>query len=122
MRSFIIGYLDGTFKPDIEINFVEIAKILVNINGFTVTADSKIWYKPYVEKLAEMRAIPISIQSFNQKVTRGELAEMIYRLKKNVINQPSQTYLAMIQDQFNAELPVRLQIPKLNVDAIVEYV
>lgn len=122
IRNFIVGYPDGTFKPAIDINFVETAKILVNIKGFSVTSDSNIWYKPYVEKLAEVHAIPTSITSFNQKVTRGEMAEMIYRLKANVTNKPSKTYREMVQEQVNAELPVRLKIPGIHVDAAVEYV
>jgi LPXTG-site transpeptidase (sortase) family protein len=122
VRNFIVGYPDGTFKPAIDINFVEIAKILVNIKGFSVTPDSNTWYKPYVEKLAEVHAIPTSIKSFNQKVTRGEMAEMIYRLRANITNEPSKTYEEMIQERVNAELPVRLKIPGINVDAAIEYV
>jgi len=131
ISNFIAGYPDGNFKPANNINFVEIAKILVNVKGFMVTPDPNTWYKPYVEKLAEFNDVPISITSFNQKVTRGEMAEMIYRLKANITNKPSKTYEELVienavsppeLEQASTGLPVRLKIPGINVDSAVEEV
>jgi LPXTG-site transpeptidase (sortase) family protein len=81
-----------------------------------------------VEKLAELNAIPTSIASLTQKVTRGEMAEMIYRLRANVTDNPSKTYEELVienatpQEQESLGLPVRLQIPAIKVDASLEYV
>jgi LPXTG-site transpeptidase (sortase) family protein len=122
ISNFVTGYPDGSFKPTESINFVEIAKILVNIKGLLVTPypnpDFSPWYKPYVEKLAEAHAIPASITSFSQKVTRGEMAEMVYRLQANVTDKPSITY----QEQASPGLPVHLKIPGINVDSAIESV
>jgi len=116
--NFIGGYSDGSFHPGNNINFAEATKILVNVKGLTVTPDLNFWYKPYVEKLAEVNAIPASITSFSQKVTRGEMAEMVYRLKADVTNKSSKTY-----EQLAAPgLPVRLKIPAINVNSAFESV
>lgn len=92
----IAGYPDGTFRPANLINFAEAAKIVSNAYGVgTLAVDAPLqdpWYKPYVTALADSHAIPTSITSFDQRITRGEMAEMIYRLKANVTNEPSQTY------------------------------
>lgn len=129
--NIIAGYPDGSFRPANNINFAEIAKILVKIKGITVLPDAVTWYKPYVEKLAELKAVPTSIMSFGQKVTRGEMAEMVYRLRADVTNQPSKSYENLSvgnavpvtqQGQTSAGLPVRLKISGINVDAAVEYV
>jgi len=40
------------------------------------------WFKPYVDGLADEYAIPTTITAFDHKLTRGEMAEMIYRLQK----------------------------------------
>lgn len=90
-NGIIGGYPDGTFRPERTITFPEAAKILVQTYHGNVGSDV-IWYKPYVEKLASMGAIPTSIRSFEQEVTRGEMAEMIYRLKEGITNKPSWTY------------------------------
>jgi len=91
MNNIIKGYSDGTFKPNNEINFSEAAKIISVTFGLQeVTADP--WYKPYVENLAEDKAIPTSIITFSEFITRGEMAEMIYRLIANVTNKESWTY------------------------------
>lgn len=92
-RRIIAGYPDGTFRPGINISFVEAAKI-INI-AFDLpfkTSESEEWYRPFVQKLAEENAIPTSITRFDQYITRGEMAEMIYRLKAGVKEKSSWTY------------------------------
>jgi len=82
------GYPNGRFYPEEGVNFVEAAKMLSL--GFGLTgielpelgrSDNLKWYTPYVEFLAAERAIPASINQLDQPINRGEMAEMIYRLK-----------------------------------------
>lgn len=89
--SWVEGYPDGTFRPAAPINFVEAAKILDKALDFTGT-EGKAWYEQYVRQLADRQSIPLSIQRFDQLITRGEMAEMIYRLRANIQSYPSQTY------------------------------
>ncbi len=91
-NEIISGYPDGTFKPSDNINFVEAAKILVKGFDLEVYSDEETWFRPYVEVLEGQKAIPSTIKSFEHKVTRGEMAEMIYRLKENVMDKASLTY------------------------------
>ena len=90
-HSLIQGYPDGTFRANTTINFVEAAKILVTAFRVPQTQTST-WYEGYVRALASQNAIPTSIQSFDQPITRGEMAEIIYRLKVGITNKPSKTY------------------------------
>lgn len=99
------GYPDNTFRPAQNINFVEAAKILANgynlihreehCNGKLCpdvdTVDHP-WYEQYVRALAAENAIPFSIVGLNQAITRGEMAEIIYRLKTKNTDKPSRTY------------------------------
>jgi len=107
MEGIITGYSDGSFKPAANINFVEAAKIIVNGVGMRTSAD-EIWYKPYVGVLEMEGAIPPTILSFNQYVTRGQMAEMIWRLNNPDPRRESQTYenLSSVRQQhmlFNNE-------------------
>jgi len=89
--GLVAGYENGTFLPASEINFVEAAKIISV--GFGQRASvSAVWYQDYVEYLATEKAIPTSINSFDKKITRGEMAEIIYRISGNVKNKSTQTY------------------------------
>lgn len=88
--GIIDGYSDGTFKPDQRINFAEASKIIVNAFGYTVGTDS-LWYRPYVEKLAEFNAIPPTVAGVERAITRGEMASMIWRLSAGVSNRPYRT-------------------------------
>lgn len=126
IHDIISGYPDGYFKPANNINFVEVSKILVNVKGLTITPDPVTWYKPYVEKLAELNVIPGTITHFNQNVTRGEMSEMIYRLMAEITDQPSKTWQELVTENaspiVNAGLPARLKIPAINVDSAIETV
>jgi hypothetical protein len=90
-EGFIGGYPDGSFKPSNEINFAEAAKIITKGLGQDI-AEGTPWYKGYVEKLADNGAIPTTIARFDQKITRGEMAEIIYRIKSTASTLPSQQY------------------------------
>jgi len=91
LNNIIDGYSDGNFKPTNNINFSEASKIIVNTFGYSVTTD-EVWYKPFIDKLAENMAIPTSIDDFSKNITRGEMAEMIYRLINNITSKPTNTY------------------------------
>lgn len=101
-HSLIAGYDDGTFHPNSAVTFVESAKILTNafdlIQKCTSGSCSNIqnpsmpWYTQYVTALLERNAVPATILRFDQPVTRGEIAEMIYRLKNNITYKQSRIY------------------------------
>lgn len=81
-EGLVGGYPDGTFKPEQHVLFAEAAKIITIANGFTPTTDL-VWYKPYVDALRQRNAVPPSITTMDQKLTRGEMAAIIYALKDN---------------------------------------
>ena len=79
-EEIIEGYPDGTFQPANTIIFVEAAKIIVNGFGYKIEG-SDVWYEPYVDVLEEYDAVPDAIgDDMEHKMTRGEIAEIIYRL------------------------------------------
>jgi len=86
--NVISGYSDGSFKPGQEINFAEAAKIIVNVFGYELsnlyTNDYVEWYGAYVAILQDKDAVPASIDSVSHLITRGEVAEMIYRLANDL--------------------------------------
>ncbi|MFC1655584.1 beta-propeller domain-containing protein [Patescibacteria group bacterium] len=80
--GLVQGYPDGNFKPERPINFVESGKVVSE--GLDVYADdsySDAWYHKYVEGLETEEAIPPSVDTFDQYINRGEMAEMIWRLQ-----------------------------------------
>lgn len=85
------GYPDGTFKPAATINVAESAKILAEAYDLQVI-DGDVWYEGYVRALADLRAIPASIERVNDLLTRGEMAEMVFRLETGTTTKTSVTY------------------------------
>ncbi|MFA5829632.1 MAG: S-layer homology domain-containing protein [Candidatus Gracilibacteria bacterium] len=90
-NGIVNGYPDGSFKPGNYINFPESSKIIVNAFGYQ-TSQKEIWYQSFVEKLEELKAIPVSICSVTKNISRGEMAEMIYRLKKGITTKSSTNF------------------------------
>jgi hypothetical protein len=101
-QNLINGYPDGTFRPAANITVVEAAKILTGLFKIP-TLETDPWYKGYVDSLAGKNAIPVSIVRLDQQITRGEMAEMIYRLKTHNTGKQSQNYedLSAVWQVFN---------------------
>ena len=88
-NGIIHGYPDGSFKPTLDISIAEAAKIISNTFDYTIIEDNNNWWNPFIQKLEQKQAIPVSIDAVHSKVTRGEVAEIIYRLKNNIVDKPS---------------------------------
>lgn len=87
-KGIISGFPDGMFKPGININFANGSKILaktfklpVDANDAQFDSDQNIWYRPYTMALLGRAITAESIASFDQPITRGEMAEMLFRLE-----------------------------------------
>ncbi|MBI5155778.1 S-layer homology domain-containing protein [Candidatus Peregrinibacteria bacterium] len=90
--TFVIGYDDRTFRPEKSINVAEASKIIAYAYFKDVSSTDPVWYKPFIDLLAEHHAIPTDIRSFDQLLTRGQMAEMIARLHAHDDSKPSLTY------------------------------
>ncbi|MFH0851313.1 MAG: beta-propeller domain-containing protein, partial [Candidatus Peregrinibacteria bacterium] len=91
-EGIVGGYPDGRFKPGQTINFVEAGKILSLAYGQQVESSGQ-WYEGYARALESSKAIPSSVAGLEKPVTRGEMAEMMWRLSEGITDQPSKGYL-----------------------------
>jgi inhibitor of cysteine peptidase len=91
--GLVKGYDDGRFRPEQEINFAEASKIVANALNLTVSpADGNNWFEPYVRALDNYYAVPDSVDAFDQALTRGEMAEMIWRVEEEPVEVEHNTY------------------------------
>lgn len=97
-RGVIVGYADNTFRPQNDINFAEAATILARAFALLPASNQKSepWYRTSVEALAAHQAIPASITSFQHRLTRGEMADMLYRLQTPDPARATLTYDALV--------------------------
>lgn len=91
-NGFMSGYSDNSFRPDHSITFAEAAKVLALAYNLDARTTSGEWYEESVRALADRNAIPTSIDYVEQTLTRGELAEMVYRLDSNNRSRSSRSY------------------------------
>lgn len=93
-KGIVSGYSDGSFKPANNINFAEASKIVVNAFGFDASDidSTDPWYRAFVEPLADKKAIPMSISDLDKLIARGEMAEVIFRIKDESNDEKSLKY------------------------------
>ncbi len=88
-NGIIDGYSDGFFRPSNTINLAEAAKILVNtLDVEKPSVVSNIWYQVFIEAMQNKSFLPNTFSAIDQTVNRGEMAEMVWRIKENVHTQP----------------------------------
>ena len=92
-NGIIAGYPDGDFRPADYINLAEAAKILVNTLEVPRSADDTgSWYAVFIRSMQEQGYIPDSFEGVGDMVTRGQMAEMIYRIMENLHEEPAKTF------------------------------
>ncbi len=98
--GYVQGYSDGTFKPGDYINFAEASKIVTKAFGVQsdTTGTNNEWFAGYVKGLENENAIPTTIQTFDKDITRGDMAELIWRLKEKPADKVTQTYDEIASD------------------------
>lgn len=93
--GLINGNPDGNFLPGQDINLAEASKIITNalhLQSPLNEAGDEEWFAKYIKALENKGALPLSLASFDHKITRGEMAEMIVRAKSTTKNENSLTY------------------------------
>ncbi|MCK5616882.1 beta-propeller domain-containing protein [Candidatus Pacearchaeota archaeon] len=98
--GWVKGHPDGTFKPADYINFAEGSKIVTKALQVApdTTGTQGEWFAGFVKGLENKKAIPTTIQFFDKDVSRGEMAEVIWRLEENVTDKVSQDYESITQE------------------------
>lgn len=105
-NGFVSGYEDGTFRPGNRVSVVEAAKILVKTYGLSTADGGAFWYSPFLKVLGDGHVLPATFLYFNQGVTRGELAEMVWRLSQQKVSTvPGSTQQTQLTSQTSLNLP-----------------
>ena len=109
-HNVVGGYPDGTFQPANFINFAEASKIVSESQNVPQdpSGTEGEWFAGYVKGLEDKKAIPSTIQSFDKEITRGEMSEVIYRLKDDVTDKVTTTY-----EEISEPLPTVASCPAL---------
>lgn len=119
-RGLIHGYPDGTFRPAAQINFVEASKIIQETRG-TDSAGSPAawepWFADYVKSLEAARAIPVTVDQFGKKLARGEMAEIMWRVREHKTDLDSRTFDSL---ETNTQLAIG-DFPKISSCDELEY-
>lgn len=99
-NGLIEGYKDGTFRPGQEINFVEASKIASKVLKLGLDESlSDNWYHKYVDALEMKNSIPATVLSLDKKFTRGEMADLVYRIVSDNSFELTNTYDGVVKGE-----------------------
>jgi len=106
VHEIIKGYPDGYFRPANHINFAESAKIIAETFDLGVEdlIEGEEWFIPYIKSLSKKNAIPTTIQKIDHLTTRGEMAELIQRIKEIIRTRPSLESCDLVPSLCSADL------------------
>ena len=117
-KKIISGCPDGLFHPERNIKFAEAATLIGNVFNFIVRDDQDLYYRPYVEELSNKKSIPISIPALDYEITRGDAAEIIWRLITKSENEESLMYKnnSLAKEESGKSLSGKLQFGKWELE------
>lgn len=87
--GIVQGGPDGKFHPAEKITLTTSAKIIVGLNALKTIAATEIqpWYTPYLDALSKENYLPPTFKWVGQEVTRGQLAEILWRVRGKIHDQ-----------------------------------
>lgn len=89
--GIVSGYQDNTFRGANTVNLAEASKIITK--GFFEDVDQagagELWYAPYIDVLAELSALPTTLTKADAGLSRGDLADIVFRIDAEVDTLPS---------------------------------
>ncbi len=90
-RKLVQGYRDRTFRPQQSVSVAEASKMITVAFGLSRDWDGPLWYEQYVRALAVRGALPQSVRFAEAPMTRGELAQIMWRLREERSDLPAST-------------------------------
>lgn len=101
--GLVEGQKDGSFVPQASANLVDVAKVVTKAYGIAPLPSLRIqsgipWHEPFWFALAKRNAIPETVKSRNSMLTRGEFAEILYRIKDERPTQGFRYQPTMVKD------------------------
>jgi hypothetical protein len=89
-RKIVVGFPDGTFKPNGSFTVAQLATCVVKASYYMDlknTNGNDVWYKVYVDKSKELKYIlegEFVEKDYVRAITRGEMARIVARAVENI--------------------------------------
>jgi hypothetical protein len=102
--NFVNGYPGGTFRPDNNITYAEIIKIMVMVNGDVPNVTGytgAYWATPYITKAIEvgiMDGVVIPNSNYNAAATREKVFELVYNTVMLSIQADREVYEVIVTE------------------------
>jgi hypothetical protein len=99
-QEIVEGY-PGTriYGPDRLISVAEASKMITKAFKIIPEPVEGPWYAQYVRVLANRRALPVSLPELDRPITRGQVAEIFFRLETNTDVLDTLTYEQMMGEE-----------------------
>ncbi len=100
-RKIIVGFSDGTFKPNSPFTVAQLIKCVIAAKNIKVPAKTKkeLWYDPYVKKAIQLGYVKNGeFSDYARAATRGETARILVRAIGKYSYRDSKKIVPLIKD------------------------
>lgn len=80
---------DARFRPADPINVAELSAILARAEKLEPVGTDEPWFAPSIRAVGRLQAIPTEVRAYGEHVTRGQLAEMVWRIERGITDRPA---------------------------------
>lgn len=84
--KIVQGGKDGLFRPSDNVTLADASVMLARAYGLN-PKETKVWYEGAIRALASKNAIPGDVQAAFMRLTRAQVAEMLWRLQNDVTDR-----------------------------------
>jgi len=97
-EKIVKGGKDGLFRPGDLVTLADASVMLARAYAIP-TIETKQWFEGSVRALAARNAVPADVGASFMRLTRAQVAEMLWRLQNNVTDQPAASADAVLAAQ-----------------------
>lgn len=117
----IVGFPDGTFKPQDNVAVDQFIKMVVIANGNMVEAGKDYWAQPYIDYAIENGLVlDGEYTDYRRPIARGEMARILVRALKDVVYMNDMSaYAKMIGDYEKTDKDFKEYILKAYVTGLM---
>jgi len=97
-QEIVGGYPDGSYAPGSPVSVAEGLKIIVEafaVDQLRAAADGEAWYQRYVDHAKVAGIYLTDFTSLTQPLTRGQMAELMYRLRTQTRSSAGMDFLLL---------------------------
>ncbi len=115
-KNWVIGYGDGSFRPEQNVSFVEGLKITFKGFNLAFIEPNDEWFRDLVIRAGNRNFIPHTINGFHNHLKRNQMSDMVARILK--FEEGAEQFEEYLGDRAEIKVTYDVINKKLDIDSL----